>query len=65
MCCSGGMLGVMVGTGYYLSYIVEEGIKCLSSIQTDWLVLGGLYGLALVCLAICWVYLVCCLEIKG
>jgi hypothetical protein len=52
------MLGAMVGTGYYTSYLIEYGIKCLGSIVTDWLLLAILFGVSLVLLLICWIYLV-------
>ena len=53
------IMGLIIGTGFFASYIVEEGIKCLASIDLYWIIIGGLYALALVLLLICWIYLIC------
>lgn len=53
------LLGTMVGFGYFLTYLVEEGINCLSYIYHDWVVFIVLLGLALLLLLICWIYLFC------
>ena len=53
------LMGTMIGTGYFISYIIEEGVKCYSSVDINWIILGILYGLALVLGLICWIYVVC------
>ena len=53
------IMGMLIGTGFYASYIIEEGIDCLSNIRTDWLILAGAFGTALIFLIICWIIVVC------
>lgn len=50
-------MGVMVGFGYFMSYLIEEGVKCLDSLYSDWVAIVVLQGIALAMLSICWGYL--------
>ena len=45
----------MIGTGDYMCYLIEEGLKCLGSITTDWILLCALFGGACLFLFVCWI----------
>lgn len=47
----------MIGTGYYLTYIVEYGVRCLEYVLSDWIILFIFIGLTFICLLVCWIYI--------
>ena len=53
------LMGILIGTAYFMSYIIEEGVQCFSSVDTNWIILGGLYGFAFILGLVCWIYVVC------
>jgi hypothetical protein len=51
------LMGVMVSFGYFMTYLIEEGVQCLDSLYSDWVAIVVLQGIALAMLSICWWYL--------
>lgn len=51
------IMGVMVSFSYFMTYLIEEGVKCLDYLFSDWLAIVVLQGIALAMLFICWGYL--------
>jgi hypothetical protein len=45
------------GAGYYLTFMIEKGFNCTSTLLVDWLVIGGTFILTLILLVVCWIYL--------
>ena len=56
--CSVSIMGLIITFGYFTTYIVERGLKCLDYVENDEIMFACLYGVALLIMVICWIILV-------